>query len=62
VTPEGVYDLGGNVSEWTADPVGSTYVLRGGNFGSWLGWTRAAHRTTAEAAATRTNIGFRCAR
>lgn len=56
-TPEGVFDLSGNVAEWTHEARG--YLARGGSFratnaGELKNWT-------AEATDARPDIGFRCA-
>jgi formylglycine-generating enzyme required for sulfatase activity len=56
-SPEGVFDLSGNVAEWTREPQG--YVARGGSFratnaGELKSW--AEERTRA-----RPDVGFRCA-
>ncbi|HEV8549436.1 MAG TPA: SUMF1/EgtB/PvdO family nonheme iron enzyme [Polyangiaceae bacterium] len=57
VTPDGAYDLSGNVAEWTREPRG--FLARGGSFratsaGELKNWT-------AEATDARPDIGFRCA-
>jgi formylglycine-generating enzyme required for sulfatase activity len=56
-TPEGAFDLSGNVAEWTREPRG--YLARGGSYRA----TNAAELKTwtAEATDTREDIGFRCA-
>jgi formylglycine-generating enzyme required for sulfatase activity len=56
-TPEGAFDLTGNVAEWTREVPG--FVARGGSFratnaGELKNWT-------AETADARPDIGFRCA-
>jgi formylglycine-generating enzyme required for sulfatase activity len=56
-SPEGAFDLSGNVAEWTREPDG--YLARGGSFrsnnaGELKSW--AAERTGARA-----DVGFRCA-
>jgi len=64
-SPEGLFDLGGNVSEWTAErgPAGSqsTAVLRGG---SWMHFRKelldASCRVVASADTRTPGIGFRC--
>ncbi len=61
-TPEGVVDLVGNVSEWTATPGAEpgTHEVRGGSFGSLWQQARSAVRIFQDGA--REDIGFRCAR
>lgn len=59
VTPEGVYDLHGNVHEWVADPAGT---FKGGFYvdavinGAGCGYTTTAHTTSYHDYST----GFRC--
>jgi len=56
-TPEGVFDLSGNVAEWTREARG--YVARGG---SYRGKNAAELKNwTAEVTDARDDIGFRCA-
>ena len=64
-TNDGVYDLGGNVSEWTVGPSGPLSRVRHAQGASWYaiddGYARAAlggFDTPAQRAET---IGFRCA-
>ena len=56
-TPEGAFDLSGNVAEWTHEPRG--FLARGGSYRA----KNAAElkNWTAEASDTREDIGFRCA-
>ncbi|HTV24597.1 MAG TPA: SUMF1/EgtB/PvdO family nonheme iron enzyme [Polyangiaceae bacterium] len=72
-TRDGVYDLLGNVAEWTATavdfgqareaaPAGGAYVVRGGSFVSGLdGEGRPASRSYLAADARGRGVGFRCA-
>lgn len=60
--PFGHHDLTGNVWEWTATPVGSARVLKGG---SWMETNpadlRSAVRLLSPESDTSSDIGFRCA-
>lgn len=70
----GIFDLAGNVSEWTSTPYCSmfngagncsskNYSLRGGSWGpSAAQYVRAAFRGYNNAATWNSNVGFRCAR
>jgi formylglycine-generating enzyme required for sulfatase activity len=75
-SPYGVYDLAGNVSEWTADTwdelrnpdrdanetvVGSQKVIRGGAWNAQDEYLRAALRSSASPTHTDGGLGFRCA-
>ena len=77
-TPDGIYDLSGNVQEWVADwfgeypdtdrvnPLGPAQgnlrVVRGGGYRDARTRTRGAFRTAASAATRSTTVGFRCVR
>lgn len=73
-TPEGVQDLGGNVSEWTATPfasaaeqdrelcAGGCYVVRGASFRDSALWLHGAIQSHAPTASLHDYLGFRCAK
>lgn len=61
-TAEGVYDLAGNVGEWTAEQAGHEYLLHPGSWEqpSLASWAKAL--TTEEPPARGPGLGFRLAR
>jgi formylglycine-generating enzyme required for sulfatase activity len=74
-TPEGVFDLGGNVAEWTSSAVGTEPAgppasrepavnLRFVRGGSWAAsvMARSSGRIRRDALIMATNYGFRCAK
>jgi formylglycine-generating enzyme required for sulfatase activity len=64
VTPEGVYDLGGNVSEWVETalvPDSDFKLIRGGNFQDSLPLLGAARLFRAHRIELYRQLGFRCA-
>jgi formylglycine-generating enzyme required for sulfatase activity len=56
-TPDGVFDLAGNVAEWTREAQG--WVARGGSYRSHT--ANELKTYAAEISAVRQDIGFRCA-
>jgi formylglycine-generating enzyme required for sulfatase activity len=75
-TPEGVFGLGGNVSEWvsdgyvdrpaggvdpTGDPAAPLRVVRGGSFLDQVEKLTATWRTGMAPVTAYVSIGFRCA-
>lgn len=61
-TPEGVFDLAGNVGEWTAEPVGDEVLIHPGSWEqpSLASWAKAS--TTASPGARWSALGFRLAK
>jgi serine/threonine-protein kinase len=57
----GLYDMLGNVAEWTADADGELYIVRGGSFMGGPKAIRLSERAKRRPGARAPNIGFRCA-
>lgn len=55
-----VFDLGGNVAEWTSTANGSGYVVKGGSSDRPGYDSRCASRATRAAGSQRESLGFRC--
>lgn len=58
-TPDGVYDLVGNVWEWTSTQAGDAYILRGGSWDSIVYRITNSRRSVGSEATP--SVGFRCA-
>jgi formylglycine-generating enzyme required for sulfatase activity len=62
VSPYGVYDMAGNVMEWTGSMYGpGKQEIRGGSWNTGSYTTRTANRVGAEPDGTYFDVGFRCA-
>jgi serine/threonine-protein kinase len=73
-TPSGIFDLAGNVEEWTADwyvenlahsgapAAGASHVLRGGGWLSPPSAARMSSRNWGSSVEAGPNVGFRCAK
>ncbi|HEX3758692.1 MAG TPA: bifunctional serine/threonine-protein kinase/formylglycine-generating enzyme family protein [Kofleriaceae bacterium] len=75
VTPDGVHDLGGGVTEWTSSSYVATdrsahpedgaaaapRAIRGGSWAAWLVAMRSTWRTGLAPMVMARNVGFRCA-
>ncbi|MBD3309414.1 SUMF1/EgtB/PvdO family nonheme iron enzyme [candidate division KSB3 bacterium] len=65
VSPYQIYDLGGNVMEWTQSQYEDTagyFVLKGSSWNGEVFEARGANQTPGAAAYRLSDIGFRCAR
>lgn len=59
-SPNGVYDMAGNVWEWTASAIDGDYVVRGGSYTSGWWFARSANRGRKAPNDPSQWTGFRC--
>ena len=54
-----IYDMSGNVWEWTNTPDGSKRVMRGGSWGNGAYYCKVVSRYNSNPSSSRNNLGFR---
>jgi formylglycine-generating enzyme required for sulfatase activity len=65
VSPEGCYDMAGNVWEWTSSQVEEdqeTYIIKGGSWSDDADAARCASRRSVRPDLRHSTVGFRCVR
>ncbi len=62
ISPDGCYDMAGNVWEWTTSSKGKLLMLRGGSWSSLHDDARCAACLRSDPSRRNLNVGFRCVR
>jgi formylglycine-generating enzyme required for sulfatase activity len=58
----GVFDMSGNVAEWTSDEIPAGLMVAGGDWAGGASATRCSSASPFAAGLTSVRVGFRCCR